>query len=105
MDTGPCDDWEDPIIAELDAYREQRAAQFNHDIVRMLQDVESREKIPIREQIASWGIEPIADPVPLPDRTTPWEDPIIAELDAYREQHAARFDYDPQRIIADIHSR
>ena len=35
--------FEDPIIAELDAYREQRAAQFNYDLQRMMEDTKSRE--------------------------------------------------------------
>jgi len=32
----------------------------------------------------------------------PDEDPIIAELDAYRAEYAARFDYDLDRIAEDI---
>lgn len=32
----------------------------------------------------------------------PDEDPIIAELDAYRAQYAARFNYDLDRIAEDI---
>jgi hypothetical protein len=34
-----------------------------------------------------------------------FEDPIVAELDRYREQHAAQFNFDVDRIVADIRSR
>ena len=43
-------------------------------------------------------------------RISSWEDeapqdPIIAELDYYREQHAAQFDYDLDRMMEDTKSR
>jgi hypothetical protein len=34
-----------------------------------------------------------------------FQDPITAELDYYREQHAAEFDYDLDRMIEDTKSR
>ncbi|MBV9034613.1 MAG: hypothetical protein JO182_08980 [Acidobacteriaceae bacterium] len=34
-----------------------------------------------------------------------FEDPVVAELDAYREQHAAQFGFDIDWIVADIRSR
>ena len=33
------------------------------------------------------------------------EDPIVAEVRAFRERHAARFDYDIGRICRDIRER
>ena len=33
---------------------------------------------------------------------TTWTDPIIAELRAVRDEHAARFDYDVEAIFQDI---
>jgi len=37
----------------LDAYREQHATQFDCDITRMLEDVQSRQGIPLETQIAN----------------------------------------------------
>ena len=36
---------------------------------------------------------------------TPQTDPIIAEVRAIRDQHAARFDYDVKAIFRDIQAR
>ena len=36
---------------------------------------------------------------------TPQPDPIIAEVRAVRDQHAARFDYDVKAIFRDIQTR
>ena len=36
---------------------------------------------------------------------TPQTDPIIAEVRAVRDQHAARFDYDVKAIFRDIQAR
>ena len=36
---------------------------------------------------------------------TPQTDPIIAEVWAVRDQHAARFDYDVKAIFRDIQAR
>ena len=36
---------------------------------------------------------------------TPHPDPIIAEVQAVRDQHAARFDYDVKAIFRDIQAR
>ena len=36
---------------------------------------------------------------------TPPPDPIIAEVRAIRDQHAARFDYDVKAIFRDIQAR
>ena len=36
---------------------------------------------------------------------TPQPDPIIAEVRAIRDQHAARFDYDVKAIFRDIQAR
>ena len=36
---------------------------------------------------------------------TPQPDPIIAEVWAIRDQHAARFDYDVKAIFRDIQAR
>ena len=36
---------------------------------------------------------------------TPQSDPVIAEVRAVREQHAARFDYDVRAIFRDIRAR
>ena len=35
----------------------------------------------------------------------PFEDPIMGELDSYREQHAADVNYDLDRMIEDTKSR
>ena len=35
----------------------------------------------------------------------PQSDPVIAEVRAVREQHAARFDYDVRAIFRDIRAR
>lgn len=85
----PCEVWEDPIIAELDAYREQQAARFDYDVAKLLEEAAARESVPIREQIASWGIQPSTDSVLLPSGNTPTEDPILAELDADQERHVS----------------
>jgi hypothetical protein len=31
-----------------------------------------------------------------------WDDPIVEEVRKAREEHAAKFDYDPRRIFQDI---
>ena len=36
---------------------------------------------------------------------TPQSDPVIAEVRAVREQHAARFDYDVRAIFRDLRAR
>lgn len=36
---------------------------------------------------------------------TPQPDPIIAEVWAIRDQHAARFDYDVKAIFSDVQAR
>lgn len=36
---------------------------------------------------------------------THWRDPIVEEIRKIREEHAARFDYDLDAIVADIKSR
>lgn len=75
-------------MAELDAYREQQAARFDYDVTKLLEAVAARESVPIREQIASWGIQPSTDSIPFPSGNTPTEGPILAELDADRERPA-----------------
>ena len=37
--------------------------------------------------------------------TTPTTDPIVAEVSAARDQHAARFGYDLKEIFRDIQAR
>jgi hypothetical protein len=34
-----------------------------------------------------------------------WTDPIVEEVRRVREQHAAKFDYDIGRIVADVKKR
>jgi hypothetical protein len=34
-----------------------------------------------------------------------WEDPIVEEVRKVREEHAAKFDYDLERIFKDIKER
>jgi len=92
-------------VAELDAYREQQAARFNYDIVLLLKDTQSREAIPISTQIVNCTNTEYQPPIPASDDSYSYEDPIIAELDAYRETQSARFDCNLDRIIEDSQSR
>ena len=34
-----------------------------------------------------------------------WRDPIVEEIGKYRQEHAAKFDYDLNAIAADVQSR
>ena len=48
---------------------------------------------------------PISAPPKAFSTEYPSEDPIMAELHAFREQYAAQFDYDWNRIFADLKRR
>ena len=40
-----------------------------------------------------------------PEPRRPWNDEILEQLYAYRAEYAARFDYDLQRVFADLKAK
>jgi hypothetical protein len=101
----------DPIVDEVHRGRENRSTRFKHDLDAMFADLRRSEK-----ESRSRGARFVCPrrrnnsgpwPIVRPDEQSPEDvvgdvDPIVAEVRAAREAHAAKFNYDLDAIVADF---
>lgn len=69
--------WQDPIVAETRALREEYASQFGHDADAIFQNILHRQEVPGKKLVAFPAREPIVKHVP-------------AQVDALRNQPSRR---------------
>ena len=58
--------WQDPIVSETRALREQYAGQFDHDADAIFQDILRRQEVSGKERVSFPPRPPRTDAVPPP---------------------------------------
>lgn len=56
--------WQDPIVAETRALREEYAEQFGHDADAIFQDILHRQNVPGKKLVTFPARKPIVEKVP-----------------------------------------
>jgi hypothetical protein len=99
----------DPL-EELRRYRESQTAKFNYDYDAFFRDLKEKERASGRTYV-SFSDKP-EDPERTRELMAPCDrefgmtgDPIIDEIRKFRDEHAAKFNYDIGAIVRDLQER
>lgn len=98
---------DDPIVNEVRRVRARHETKFGHDIRAILNDAKRLEG-ECRGLLVSFAGKPKPT---LPahrhadSEESVWKDPVVEKVHQLREEHAAKFNFDPAAILADARKR